>query len=68
MSQKSSIPQAVSFVLQVLKRDIQHLVALLAYEIVANADNNPRFASLINRAAMTGHNASHWTRLRASRG
>jgi S1-C subfamily serine protease len=38
----------------------------LACEIVANAENNPRFASLINRAAMTCHNASHWTRLRAS--
>src|SRR5215469_12036298 len=38
---------------------LQHLVALVAYKVVANAENNPRFASLINRAAMARHNASH---------
>jgi hypothetical protein len=38
---------------------LQYLVALLAYKVVANAENNPRFASLINRAAMAGHNAGH---------
>jgi hypothetical protein len=38
---------------------LKRLVALLAYKVIANAENNPRFASLINRAAMAHHNAGH---------